>query len=120
MGNRKTVKVTTKGKFNKTGKSKNIKRQRVRGGETTKKDLIKLDVHLTKATNGDKGKIEINVRTFHEFRDYLNEVDAFLKNTLNDELLAFTEPKKYTDRKNESKTEIKSYRVEKQQSVENK
>jgi hypothetical protein len=63
-----------------------------------KKRLMNLDVYITPATGTKKRKVEFDVRTFHDFYDYLNEVDKFLKNTLEEELIALTNPEhKVTD-----------------------
>ena len=95
------------------------KHRRVKGGESTNqtkdtKQLIKLDVYITPAKDGvSKRKIDFDVDTFYDFYDYLNEVDMFLKNTLNEELLAFTDPKRYDTWKKDNKdnTIKKSYEV---------
>jgi len=66
-----------------------------------KKRLMNLDVYITPATKTNKRKVEFDVRTFHDFYDYLNEVDKFLKNTLEEELTALTNPEHII--KNETK-----------------
>ena len=67
-----------------------------------------LDVIITKP-EGEKRKLEFNVRSFYHFYDYLNEVDMFLKNTLNEELLEFNDPNKYSKWKEARKPIIYSY-----------
>lgn len=90
-----------KSKKCKTRKMYRQNNKKVKAGATEKniddikKELMNLDVYITSATNTDKRKIEFDVKTFHEFYDYLNEVDIYLKKIANEELLAFTDPKKF-------------------------
>lgn len=114
----KQFKIMKNKKSRKRTKSRS-KHRRVKGGESTNqtkdtKQLIKLDVYITPAKDGvSKRKIDFDVDTFYDFYDYLNEVDMFLKNTLNEELLAFTDPKRYDTWKKDNKdnTIKKSYEV---------
>jgi hypothetical protein len=90
--------------------------KRTKGGEatdTTKKSLMKLDVYITPKNDHTKRKIEFNVSTFYDFYDYLNEVDMYLNNTLNEELLQITDPKKHDQLTQQriKDTIIKSYTV---------
>ena len=118
MVNRKTNKVIKKNK--KTRKQRNNKTKR--GGDKGPvvpddklDDKLKVDVIITNGHNdisrfdGEKRKLEFNVKSFYHFYDYLNEVDMFLKNTLNEELLAFTDPKKHEQWKATHKPKIYSY-----------
>jgi hypothetical protein len=91
--------------------SNNRNTKRRVGGEKTK-SLIKLDVYITPENDLDKRKIELNVKTFYDFYDYLKEVDTFLNKKLNEELLAFTDPKRYDKWKLDNKPILKSYAVD--------
>ena len=102
MVNKKTNKAIQK--YKKTRKTRKRGRtninKKTKGGEDSrgtdfKKKLMNLDVYITEATDTDKRKIEFDVVTFHEFYDYLNETDMYLKKILTEELLAFTDPSKY-------------------------
>jgi len=105
MVNKKTNKQRIKNKkTRKTRKRGRTNNKKTKGGEQQvaakaadnfKKKLMNLDVYITEATDTDKRKIEFDVVTFHEFYDYLNETDMYLKKILTEELLAFTDPSKY-------------------------
>jgi len=90
--NKKTRKTRKRGRTNINKKTKGGEDSR---GTDFKKKLMNLDVYITEATDTDKRKIEFDVVTFHEFYDYLNETDMYLKKILTEELLAFTDPSKY-------------------------
>lgn len=90
--NKKTRKTRKRGRTNINKKTKGGEDS---GGTDFKKKLMNLDVYITEATDTDKRKIEFDVVTFHEFYDYLNETDMYLKKILTEELLAFTDPSKY-------------------------
>ena len=116
MVNKKTNKAIQKNK--KTRKTRKMGRtninKKTKGGEDSrgtdfKKKLMNLDVYITEATDTDKRKIEFDVVTFHEFYDYLNETDMYLKKILTEELLAFTDPNKYEKLKENTKTIKKPY-----------
>ena len=120
MVNRKTNKAIKKNK--KTRKQRNNKTKRGGSGDEDKYKKVIIDVIITNGhddiTNGhddksrvegEKRKLEFNVKSFYHFYDYLNEVDMFLKNTLNEELLAFTDPNKYEKWKATHKPKIYSY-----------
>jgi len=92
------------------------------------KRLMKLNVYIREAADKatDKGtdkenrKIDFDVRTFHDFYDYLNETDMYLKKILTDELLAFTDPLKYKTNQDvlDNRTKIKPYEFGYKQKVE--
>jgi len=113
MVNRKTNKVIKKNK--KTRKQRNNKTKRG-GSDEHKYKNVSIDVIITNGHNdklrveGEKRKLDFNVKSFYHFYDYLNEVDMFLKNTLNEELLAFTDPNKYEQWKATHKPKIYSYK----------
>jgi hypothetical protein len=108
----KQYKTTKNNKTRKRCKSLSNNKRRKGGGDgVKKKPLMKLDVYVTPDKGGVKRKIEFNVSTFHGFYDYLNEVDMFLKNTLNEELMAFTDPNRYNKLKNDNPHTLKSYAV---------
>ena len=124
MVNRKTNKVIKKNK--KTRKQRNNKTKR--GGKkdvdkykNVRKDVdkyknVSIDVIITNGHNddsrvkGEKRKLDLIVKSFYNYYDYLNEVDMFLKYTLNEELLAFTDPKKHEHWKATHKPKIHSYK----------
>jgi hypothetical protein len=112
MANIKTNKHynTTKNRKRRKSVTNNRKTKR-RGGGDKAKSFIKLDVYITPENEVDKRKIEFNVNSFYNFYDYLNEVDLFLNNKLNEELLAFTDPKRYNKWKQDNKPILKSYTV---------
>ena len=98
-------------KNKKSNKNKN-KTMRKTGGKK-KKQLMKLNVFITPEQPGvDKRKIEYDIRTYHGFFDYLNEVDAFLKNILNEEILSFADPSGYKRLLENRKRIKKSYMVD--------
>jgi len=115
MVNRKTNKAIKKNK--KTRKQHKNKTKRGGSGDEDKYKKVSIDVIITNGHNdkskpiveGEKRKLEFNVKSFYHFYDYLNEVDMFLKNTLNEELLAFTDPNKYEKWKATHKPKIYSY-----------
>ena len=80
-------------------------------GNADNKTLMKLDVHVTPGSGGDKRNIEFTTDAFYDFYDYLNEVDVFLKNTLNEELIAFTDPSRYKKWKADHATIKKGFSV---------
>jgi len=88
------------------------------------KRLMKLNVYIREAakegTDKENRKIDFDVRTFHDFYDYLNETDMYLKKILTDELLAFTDPLKYEKWVNANKIKIKPYEFVYKQKVEQK
>jgi len=121
MVNRKTNKAIKKNK--KTRKMYKQHKHKTKGGDPPNDTITQandnnthkptynkmgVDVIITKGED-EKRKLEFNVRSFYHFYDYLNEVDMFLKNTLNEELLAFTDPNKYAKWKTARKTKIYSY-----------
>ena len=115
MVNRKTNKVIKKNK--KTRKQRNNKTKRGGSGDEDKYKKVSIDVIITNGhddkskpiVKGEKRKLDFNVKSFYHFYDYLNDVDMFLKNTLNEELLAFTDPNKYEKWKATHKPKIYSY-----------
>ena len=104
----------------KSNKNKNKTMRKTRGGEETKpqpkKHLMKFNVFITPKQEGvDKRKIEYDIRTYHGFFDYLNEVDAFLKNILNEEILSFADPSGYKRLLQNRKRIKKTYMVDLQE-----
>ena len=89
MVNRKTNKVIKKNK--KTRKQRNNKTKRGGSGDEDKYKNVSIDVIITNGhddkskpiVEGEKRKLEFNVKSFYNYYDYLKEVDMFLKNTLN-------------------------------------
>ena len=116
MVNKKTNKQRIKNKktrkTGKMGRTNNNNNKKTKGGADAdfKKKLMNLDVYITEATDTDKRKIEFDVVTFHEFYDYLNETDMYLKKILTEELLAFTDPNKYEKWKENTKPIKKPYK----------
>ena len=105
----------------KSNKNKNKTTRKTRGGEgeKTKKHLMKFNVFITPEQPGvDKRKIEYDIRTYHGFFDYLNEVDAFLKNILNEEILSFADPSGYKRLLENRKRIKKTYMVDLEKPVE--
>lgn len=94
--------------------------------DTFIKRLMKLNVYIREAadkatnegTDKENRKIDFDVRTFHDFYDYLNETDMYLKKILTDELLAFTDPLKYDKWANDNPIKIKPYEFGYKQKVE--
>ena len=113
MVNRKTNKVIKKNK--KTRKQRNNKTKRG-GSDEHKYKNVSIDVIITNGHNdnsrgeGEKRKLDFIVKSFYNYSDYLNEVDTFLKYTLNNELLAFTDPRKHEQWKATHKPKIYSYK----------
>ena len=108
-------------KTRKRGRTNNKKTKGAGGASEQEKDtfikrLMKLNVFIRKATNEGTAnanrKIDFDVRTFHDFYDYLNETDMYLKKILTDELLAFTDPLKYKTNQVELEGRTKIYPYE--------
>jgi len=102
MVNKKTNKRGRKTK--KTRKTDRTNKKKTKGGISAIepdvdfdliKRLIKMNVRVIKGKDKENRKIDFDVITFHDFYDYLNETDMYLKKILTDELLAVTDPLKY-------------------------